>query len=207
MPIPSLPSKLQKELDDSKITIKDLLKPEIYETLSLHTKYFLKYKPLEKIPRASIAKFDKFVSKKLAPIKPLITGSYIRGNATSGDIDLVVRDDWTWDEIMQVLAKYKPLPPYMIGDDRLSTYIQLDSKKYVQLDVFKVPQESYIFMVLYTVGNKKFNIRMRALASKRGYLLNQKGLYKDGVPIKVKNEEEIFKILNMRYKKYTDRNE
>jgi DNA polymerase/3'-5' exonuclease PolX len=40
---------------------------------------------------------------------------------------------------------------------------------------------------------------MRRKAQKMGFLLNQKGLFKDGKEVLVKNERELFAILEMDY--------
>jgi DNA polymerase (family 10) len=42
-------------------------------------------------------------------------------------------------------------------------------------------------------------MEMRHLAKEKGMMLNQKGLYKNGVLIPAKNEREIFRKLGMEY--------
>ncbi len=77
--------------------------------------------------------------------------------------------------------------------------------KYFQVDFMKTTKEEYVFMLLYITGSKEFNIKMRAIAKNKGYLLNQKGLFKvnnnkvDNNSVIVKNEKEIFDILEMEY--------
>ena len=64
-------------------------------------------------------------------------------------------------------------------------------------------------MLLYSIGSKKFNIKMRTLAKRKGYLLNQYGIFKykadqknisqSDEPIHVKSERDFFKILDIPY--------
>ena len=61
-------------------------------------------------------------------------------------------------------------------------------------------------MLLYAIGSKKSNIKMRSLARRKGYILNQYGLYKlkdyntkNAEPMPVKSERDFFKILKIPY--------
>ena len=53
---------------------------------------------------------------------------------------------------------------------------------------------------MYFTGNREFNIRMRAIAKNKGYLLNQYGLFKKtGQRVPIRDERDIFKKLNITY--------
>lgn len=66
--------------------------------------------------------------------------------------------------------------------------------------------------LLYFTGNDIFNRSLRLLASKKGFRLNQSGLYKDvlrgrdrtkftdGVLVESESEEKIFEILGVPYR-------
>jgi DNA polymerase/3'-5' exonuclease PolX len=59
-------------------------------------------------------------------------------------------------------------------------------------------------MLLYATGSKQFNIRMRGIAKRMGYVLNQYGLYKlpinpNSTPLPVNSEKDFFKILEIPY--------
>jgi DNA polymerase/3'-5' exonuclease PolX len=82
-----------------------------------------------------------------------------------------------------------------------------DNVSYIyKIDVFRTLPEDEIPMMLYSTGSKEFNVGMRGKAKKLGYLLNQKGLFKDGKKIEnLDTEEDYFNILDMEYKEPKDR--
>jgi len=75
------------------------------------------------------------------------------------------------------------------------------TKKIYKIDAFRTTKEDSIPMLLYSTGSKEFNVSMRSKAKKLGYLLNQKGLFKDGEKVpNLKTEKDYFDILQMEYK-------
>lgn len=183
----------------------DLYKEEIFESLPIASQAYLKYKPISSIPRKTIDKLDNII-KKLGN-KAIITGSYRRGKSESGDIDIVIRI--SWKEIQDFLTKngYVLAPPYSKGLKQLSSYIKLE-KRYAQIDIFRATNETeYMFMTLHSTGSRLFNIRMRAVAKHKGYLLNQYGLFdKDGKLLAFTSEKSIFKFLGITWKEPSERN-
>lgn len=84
--------------------------------------------------------------------------------------------------------------------------ITKENAVYIKADIFLTRPDEYVFALLFATGSGKFNVRMRRLAKIRGYLLNQRGLYrrtadKSGILqlVPIKNEHEVFDLLNMRY--------
>jgi DNA polymerase/3'-5' exonuclease PolX len=99
---------------------------------------------------------------------------------------------------------------YAHGKDKVSLVILVtkDAKRhiYYKVDVFRSSPKTQYSMLLYSTGSKQFNIRMRGVARKKGYLLNQNGLFKldkngksNKTPIPVKSEKDFFRILGMKY--------
>ena len=72
---------------------------------------------------------------------------------------------------------------------------------FYKIDIFRTPIKNKYTMLLYSTGSKNFNIRMRVIAKKQNYILNQTGLYK--LPSKtliiVSSEQDIFNKLNIKY--------
>jgi len=75
-----------------------------------------------------------------------------------------------------------------------------------QVDVIRATKETLPFALLYFIGSKKFNIKMRAIAKKRGYRLNQESLRKvlDEVDGKELDKIQKAQYLNSGYVKETD---
>ena len=60
-------------------------------------------------------------------------------------------------------------------------------------------------MYLYFTGPKAHNIGMRARAKAKGLRLNQNGLFRDGVRIASKTEQDIFDALGETYQEPGER--
>ena len=75
-----------------------------------------------------------------------------------------------------------------------------------QVDLIRATKETLPFALLYFIGSKKFNIRMRAIAKKKGYRLNQESLRKiiAEVDSKKLSSIELAQHLNEGYIKETD---
>jgi len=191
----------------------DLKKKQYYDILPLAAQIDIKYKPIRPIPRHMIVYFED-VLKIIKSIKfPfIIVGSYRRGKPSSSDIDVLVREDYVRkmstetlistinDDVKNFITIY---PPYATGPQKISTIVRLNKyRTNVKVDFFISPKQELPFAILYSTGSKEFNIRMRQIAKKKGYLLNQKGIYKSGVlidPSQFKREQDIFRFLDMEY--------
>lgn len=204
-------SKKLRTNDYSRSEVFKMLKiPAIYESLPVAAKAYLKYKPDRAIPRAVITILDTVLSENVVGLKYVIAGSYRRGKDISNDADIIISKrgstEHTMERFSTMLAgnqHIEMLPPYMSGEDRISTMFRITagSKCYVvKSDIFITNPDEYIFMLLYATGSGMFNIMMRAQAKRRGYLLNQHGLYKAGTLVPVKNEREIFDTLGITYR-------
>lgn len=209
---------------------REILK-KIYNDLPVSLQADLNYHPLRIIPRPIIELLDTEFKKYGKGIKFDIAGSYIRGRPTSSDIDFVIskgnHGSDIWDQFTALVnqsKKVKILPPFARGEDKVSALVKVDISKlfpqypelknilkpgqgnnvYIKIDAFLTEPDEYVFALLYAIGSGKFNLRMRAVAKHKGYLLNQRGLYKrngdllESVP--VTNEKQIFEILGIRYR-------
>ena len=173
------------------------------------TKLFLKFKPLDKIPHDDITLVEKkLLSYKIPDAELIFVGSYRRKKPFSSDIDIMYISDKSIDYLLSQLNNHNDLLyPYSKGKDKLSLLLQLKSHVY-KLDIFRVKPEDRAPMLLYSTGSKQFNIRMRSLAKRKGYLLNQNGLFEYPSMKKVKllnKEEDYFKILGIKYVNPEDR--
>ncbi len=216
--------------------VRKLLKnPKIYPTLSDATRVDLDEEPMREIPRSLIDKlnkeliriWDEVAAEGNSVPKWEIAGSYIRGKPASGDIDFVLSTplaqsankwstDQTWDYFIEIVnARSKILriqTPFSRGSSKVDTLFEFpksSANSKFKVDIFLTTPDEYIFAKLFAIGNGLFNIRMRAVAKRKGYLLNQRGLFKIGppsIPVLCKKEEDIFEKLGMRYREPKDRN-
>lgn len=184
--------------------------PAVVEKLVDATKADLIYNPTRQIPNGIIKEIDTLLHKQLKGFKFDIAGSYRRNKPISRDIDIIVSSPSSkttaehWAIFLsKVPAQIQFMPPYAQGEDKVSTMLKY--KNYTcKVDVFFTDPKEYMYMLLYATGSGQFNIRMRVVAKRKGYLLNQRGLYKKISPtilekVPIKNEKHLFKILGIKW--------
>jgi NAD-dependent DNA ligase len=171
----------------------------------------------QRIPRAEIDQYQLALTEVMDKLgRPnaqfKIVGSYRRGAATSGDIDVIVTDSQndkaSFDAFIDALIKKGLLVEILSrGKTKSLTIGQLPGGTPRRLDfMYSTPQE-YAFAILYFTGSKAFNVTMRQRAIDLGYTMNEHALYKlqgkkKGPPLDTffPMEQSIFKFLGMVYK-------
>jgi DNA polymerase (family X) len=124
-----------------------------------------------------------------------VAGSYRRRRDTVGDLDLVV----TADDAAVVgdkLAGYENVAE-VLAHGKTRTTVVLRSG--IQVDVRAVPEQSYGAALLYFTGSKAHNIALRAIAVRRGWKLNEYGLFSGTRRIAGLAEEDIYRKLGLSY--------
>ena len=152
----------------------------------------IKTKPLKKIPYSFIASIENVLTG-FAGAK--LVGGFIRKKPFSKDIDVMVVGE---KDYIKYLENHFEIHVYASGPGKISLVARIKNI-YVKIDIFKCSREDRHAMLLYATGSKQFNIKMRGIARRQGYLLNQYGLFKDDKKIKVKSERDFFKILKIPY--------
>ena len=183
-------------------SVKDLRLKKYSEMLPASTAAFIKYKPLDKIPRAIIDKVNNKVQElsQQLNLSAGIYGSYMRQAAASSDIDLLITADVPqYKQFIEELKKKYKMFFYHTGDNIQNAIIQLKPKVYGKIDIFRTDKAAEIPAILYLTGSGLFNIRMRAAAKRAGYTLNQNGLFKAGKITNLKTERDYFDILKLKY--------
>ncbi|AYV79763.1 MAG: DNA polymerase family X protein [Faunusvirus sp.] len=183
-------------------------------------KYYKQYE--RKIPRSQMDEINKFIQHSIhelgAKYSAVICGSYRREKPISNDIDVLVthadvpvkKDDDT--HLQQIIDKLKA-DNFIVGDlvDNFKTkymgFCKLNDYPVRRIDVRFVGNTSFPTAILYFTGSDSFNKRMRLTAKKMGYKLSEYGLYKlinkNGETVErkisINSEEDVFKILGMKY--------
>jgi DNA polymerase/3'-5' exonuclease PolX len=211
--------------------LKDRIKKgdiEVNDKIQMGLKYYGIIK--ENIPRNEIDKYYDIFRNEIKTIDGYnslgiiltIAGSYRRQKNTSNDIDILISaekivnkkdykklDRNILTEFLVQLKKVKILVDNLTDFNNNTKYMgfsKLPRKPVRRVDVRFVLYESYHTALLYFTGSYQLNKDMRVLAKKKGYKLNEYGLYKikkDGSvssrKSKIKSEKDIFKKLNMDY--------
>lgn len=187
----------------------------MFETLPEAARAYLRYMPDRAIPHAVMRKFDVSLHR-IKGIKFIIAGSYRRKKPISRDVDIVMikRDQTTFSKFKTAIASLtgmKILVIYAEGPDKVSIMFRFTNNKplagekksyIIKADVFLTAPQDYMYTLLYATGSGAFNIRMRAQAKRRGYLLNQHGLFdlKSNTLVPINNEKELFERLGIAYR-------
>jgi DNA polymerase (family 10) len=136
--------------------------------------------------------------KKCNKIKRLsLAGSLRRRKETIGDLDILASSD-SPDEVMDHFTKYDNVQRVLLQGST-KTSVVLDDE--IQVDLRVVNDKSFGAAIQYFTGSKEHNVKMRSIAIKNGYKLNEYGLFKKDTEnyITGKNEEEIYKKLSLTY--------
>jgi len=124
-------------------------------------------------------------------------GSLRRGRETVGDLDLlcvaadgeaVIQHFAAWPGVVQVRGA---------GGTKGSVLVEVRPGQTIQVDLRVVPAESFGAAWQYFTGSKEHNIRLRELAQKRGWSLNEYGLTEGKRVVASATEEEIYAALGL----------
>jgi DNA polymerase (family 10) len=123
-------------------------------------------------------------------------GSYRRRKETVGDIDILVTSDKP-EKLMDYFVKFDGISD-VLAKGPTKTMVRL--KIGLDADLRVVSEESFGAALAYFTGSKDHNIMMRELAIKKGWKLNEYGLFdKNGKMIAGRTEEEIYKALDLEW--------
>ena len=208
-------TKYEDNIEDSKILI-NLTHHQI-----VGLKYYYDLKLL--IPRQEIDKLQKKIKKNINNIdkslEVIVCGSYRRKKERSGDMDILIlhkklitnddieKQDIEYLKLIVETLKYKNILVDSLTDGGNTKYMGVcklvSRSKGRRIDIRFIPYISKASALLYFTGSGNFNKIMRLDAKKKGYLINEYGLYKINKPenilIETLIEEDIFKELKMEY--------
>lgn len=115
---------------------------------------------------------------KAKKIKFAFAGSWARKELTCGDLDLLVLEK----------------------DKELVRELLKDIKGFERIEIYGTKRADWESQLLYLYGSGTFNIVMRSLAKRKGYLLSQYGLFDRKTNQRITtNEKKIFKLLGLNW--------
>jgi len=125
-------------------------------------------------------------------------GSVRRRVETIGDVDILVAAD-DGEKIIDKFTKAKFVQEVLAaGETKGSAIIQTTAVP-VHVDVRVVAKESFGAALQYFTGSKQHNVRLREIAIKKKWKLNEYGLFDGDKMIAGQNEKEIYKKLGLDY--------
>jgi len=166
------------------------------------------------------------VARRIDPgLKLIIGGSYRRGKADSGDIDILIthkrraRLQGVLRKIVNELHRLEFLTDDLSStmDDNSTIYNGVCclpgrlSALHRRIDLKVFPRDEFGVALLYFTGSENFNRSMRLWAKKRGYHLGNHELVKllggeKGERVPVQSEADVFRVLGLQYRAPAQRN-
>ncbi len=142
-----------------------------------------------------IRNLEKMIQNFPEVEQALVAGSVRRRKETIGDIDILA----TSQKPEKVMDKFLGLPfiEHVYAKGKTKTMVKL--KNGLDADIRVVPKESYGAALNYFTGSKDHNIALREMAIKKGWKLNEYGLFNGKKIIAGRTEEEIYKSLGLKY--------
>lgn len=124
-------------------------------------------------------------------------GSFRRGLETIGDIDLLCVCDDGAATVEAFIKRCEPVRVLASGETKGSVTVALAGDREIQVDLRVVPAESFGAALQYFTGSKEHNVRIRERAAKRGWKLNEWGLYNGEDVIAGEDEAGIYAKLDL----------
>ncbi|MBI2674310.1 MAG: DNA polymerase/3'-5' exonuclease PolX [Candidatus Yanofskybacteria bacterium] len=134
--------------------------------------------------------------KKIPEVKSAeFAGSLRRRRETIGDLDFIVFSD----KPAEIIKKFLNFPEiehiYSKGEQKALVRLNSD----IDADISVVSPKSLGSALIAWTGSKQHNIAIRTLAEKKGWLLNDYGLWNGKKLLASKTEEEVYKKLGMEW--------
>lgn len=181
------------------------------------------YEPLiKRIPRSEIEEYEKIfnnIFKKLSTSEKdrfEIVGSFRRGAANSGDIDVIITGETgdIYNQFVNELVRQNIIIHILSrGPSKTLVIAEIPGLDPRRVDFLYAPPNEFAFAILYFTGSKIFNTVMRQKALDQGYTFNEHGIYhltadkKKGKQVarEFREEKDIFDFLGLQYKSPLDR--
>jgi DNA polymerase (family 10) len=123
-----------------------------------------------------------------------VTGSVLREEPEIGDIDLIVEGP---------IDEYGPKIGEVKGEGKERVTLIFENQ---QVNLFRGSEENWGAMRFYLTGPTRYVIAYRMKAKKKGWLLNQHGLFdEDGKLLEAKDEARLYELLDKTWKHPTKR--
>lgn len=125
----------------------------------------------------------------------IVAGSVRRMKETIGDIDILV----TSKKPEKVMERFLTLPQvaHVYAHGKTKTMVKL--KNGLDADLRVVGQNSYGSALNYFTGSKDHNVALRDIALKKGWKLNEYGLFSGKKQIAGRTENDLYKKLGLKY--------
>ncbi len=137
-----------------------------------------------------------YMSESDAVLEVEVAGSARRRKETVGDLDILVASNRP-DEVTERFVSMPPVTRVLSQGSTKSTVVL---ERNLQVDLRVMEPGDYGAALQYFTGSKEHNVKLRTLAVRKGYKLNEYGLFERETDRRVAGEDEegIYRVLGMR---------
>ena len=132
--------------------------------------------------------------------KAILAGSLRRKKETIGDIDILILA--LYNKGKKIVNQFIKLPQVetVLAKGSVKASVLLKQNK-MQVDIRIVQEHEYGAAMLYFTGTKEHNIRLRTIAKRKGWKINEYGVFDNstGKRIAGETEESIYKLFGLDY--------
>lgn len=166
------------------------------------------YKKIKKV----LNKYDKH-DKHLQSVEVIIAGGYYRGMQCMKDIDIIllckghtrrtiVKNDILMRAINRLYDSGLIIDTISCGKEKYMGILKNNSKTY-HIDIHAVADKNIDYHLLYFTSGVNENRKMRQMAKKKGYILNEYGLFykSNGKRVRVNGRDNILKKIGYQIAK------
>jgi DNA polymerase (family X) len=122
-------------------------------------------------------------------------GSVRRGKETVHDVDILAVSQ-NGKELIEAFSKM-PRVTKIFGAGETKGSVFIDDR--FQVDLRVVNEDEYGAALQYFTGSKEHNVKLREIARKNGYKINEYGIWQDDKKVGGKQEEDIYHLLEMSW--------
>jgi len=128
-----------------------------------------------------------------------LAGSLRRGAETIGDVDILCEAK-DGPAVIEIFTQAKGVKRVLAaGETKGSVTIELPDRRELQVDLRVVPAESFGAALQYFTGSKQHNVRLREMAIRKKWRLNEYGLFDGDTPLAGAHEGEIYERLGLPF--------
>jgi len=140
---------------------------------------------------------EAYMAESDAVLAVEVAGSARRRRDTVGDLDVLVSSI----QPEEATNRFTTMPPVARVLSKGSTRSTVVMENLLQVDLRVVPPESYGAALQYFTGSKDHNVKLRTIAVRAGYKLNEYGLFdrETNEAVAGSDEEGIYKALGMEW--------
>ncbi len=192
-------SELEKACKAGELESLDGMGAKTQDKLLAAIKHFKKSEGRMLLPEATYfaAKIVEYLSKSRNFKKIEQAGSLRRGRETIGDLDILAVAD-NAGAAMDYFTNYPDAAEIIVKG---ATKSSISLKEGPQIDLRIVDEASFGAALVYFTGSKQHNIEMRKIARRKGYKVNEYGVFsvKSGRKVAGRTEEEVYEKIGMSW--------